>query len=569
MIYPLTVMRAARMIAVTASIVLSPLVSVNALAVDGVSAVEPDAAVSRDTTARMPNNKAWQSGTYSAGPAAAKSAGQLQPFGSQLFDGGFRGVRSDGLNAGYQITPGDLITLRIWGAIEAERVLAVDSQGNVFIPSVGPVNVKGLTSQQMDSRIRTALRSVYPENVMVYTNLQGTQPVSVFVTGYVNKPGRYAGTPDDSAIHFLDLAGGIDSEQGSYRSVRIMRDGRLIAALDLYPFLLDGRLARPQLRDGDTLVVEERKQVVAVRGHVGQPYLYELAEGQRTGGELLRLARPQAGVSHVLVRGHRQAGPFSGYYSVEEFTGLTLNDGDAVELSADKRKDTIVVQLSGSYFGPSRYALPRDVKLQTLLDAIAVPEAITDVISISMQRESVAQQQQASLQESLKRLESTYLGAPSATPEEASIRVQEAKLIRQFIARAETAEPTGRLVIASQGKIANVRLQDGDVINIPEKSDSLLISGEVLVPQSVVFQSGRSALDYIEGAGGFSQHADDERILIVRKNGEVRDADEVSLKPGDEILVLPKAPTKNLQLASTLSQIIYQMAVVTKVVTDL
>jgi protein involved in polysaccharide export with SLBB domain len=85
----------------------------------------------------------------------------------------------------------------------------------------------------------------------------------------------------------------------------------------------------------------------------------------------------------------------------------------------------------------------------------------------------------------------------------------------------------------------------------------------------VVFSAGRSAKDYIAGAGGFTEHANESRILVVRQNGEVREAADVKLRPGDEILVLPEAPTKNLQLASTLTQILYQIAIAAKVAIDL
>lgn len=512
----------------------------------------------------------WQSGTY--GQLISPDSpliDEIRPFGSQLFDGGFRGLRADGLNSDYRIAPGDQVVLRIWGAIEMEKVLPVDARGNVFIPSIGPVTVQGLNNKAFDNRIRSAVRSVYPENVHVYTQVQGVQPVAVFVTGYVVRPGRYAGTPNDSVIYYLDQAGGIDDNLGSYRVINVLRNGKVIETIDLYDFLLQGAMSRPQFRDGDTLVVAERAASVIVSGDVERSYSYELAKNERVGSELIRLSRMKAGVSHVLLRGDRDGGPLTGYFSLQEFNSQPLQDGDEILLSADKRYDTIVVEVEGSYYGPSRYSLPRDVMLQDFLDAIAVPQHITDTSSISMRRESVAMRQKASLEESLKRLESTYLGASSSTPQEASIRVQEAELINKFIARASKAEPNGRLVVATHDHIANIRLQDGDVITIPEKSDSLLISGEVLVPQSVVFETGKSVRDYIDGAGGFSQHADKSKVLIVRQNGEVRDADDVALKAGDEILVLPEVPTKNLQLATSISQILYQIAIATKVVTDL
>ncbi len=516
------------------------------------------------------NNTNWQNGRY--GPVrqntALASAGSPS-FGSHLFSGGFRGVRADGLNPDYMITPGDQITLRVWGAVDIDRVLPVDTQGNIFIPGAGPVRVQGIRHSELDSRVRMAVNSIYSNNVQVYTNLQGVQPVSVFVTGYVQNPGRFAGTPNDSLLYFLDQAGGIDDATGSYRKVQVLRHGKTIASADLYDFLIDGKLPRPQFKDGDTIVVAERGPTVTVEGDVARVYRYELTPNDMTGQALQQLARVKPNVTHVLLRGARATGPVSSYIELGDFGQQPLNSGDQVIFSSDMRDNTIVVQLEGSYYGPSRFALPRDARLHELLDAIAVPRSMTDVNSISLKRVSVAERQKQALEESLARLETTYLGASSATPEEAEIRVREAELISRFIERARKVEPNGRLVLANNGTINDIRLQDGDVITIPEKHDSLLISGEVLVPQSVIFHPDRSAQDYIAGAGGFTQHADEKRILVVRQNGEVREADNVALRPGDEILVLPVVPTKNLQLATSITQILYQLAIAAKVAIDL
>ncbi|MFP3344076.1 polysaccharide biosynthesis/export family protein [Halomonas sp. SIMBA_159] len=512
----------------------------------------------------------WRSGTY--GPVAnqpQQNPDALPPFGANLFTGGFRGAMGDGLNADYQVKPGDQITVRAWGAFEFDRVLPVDAQGNIFIPGSGPLNVEGQNSQQVDSRVRGAITSVYPENVQVYTNVQGVQPVAVFVTGYVQNPGRFAGTPNDSVLYFLDQAGGIDQDLGSYRQIRVMRNNQTVATVDLYDFLINGSIARPQFQDGDTIVVEERGPAIAVVGDVHREHRYELIGNQLSGAELVELARLRSGVSHVLLRGNRTDGPMAQYFPINEFYSQTIRSGDEVAFSADQRSETIVVEVEGSYYGPSRFALPRNARLSELLDAIPVPENMTAVESISLQRESVRQQQQQSLEDSLRRLETTYLSAESSTNEEAQIRAQEAELIQNFIQRARELEPSGRLVVAYNDRIADIRLQDGDVITIPEISDSILISGEVLVPQAAVYRPGISVIDYIESAGGFTQRADDDHILLVRQNGAVENARNTPLRPGDEILVMPEAPTHNLQLASTLSQILFQIAVATRVALDL
>ena len=493
----------------------------------------------------------------------------LPPFGANLFTGGFRGVMADGLNAGYTIKPGDQVNLRVWGGVELERVLTVDSQGNIFLPGIGPLNVQGTSNSELNSRVTSAIKSVYPENVQVYTNLQGVQPVGVFVTGYVKNPGRYSGTPSDSMLYFLDQAGGIDQTLGSYRQIVIKRGGRTVDTIDLYDFLIDGNMPHPQFRDGDTIVVEERGPAVAVVGDVQRPFRYELAGESLTGGDVTNLARLRSGVSHVLLRGDRPEGPVARYLTLDEFRTANIERGDEVLFSADQRAESMVVQVEGSYYGPSRYVLPRDAHLGEFLNAISVPKTMTSYQDVSIRRESVAEQQKESLKESLRRLEQTYLGYPARTTGEGEIQVRQAELIEKFVQKASQVEPTGRLVVARNDSIADIRLQDGDVITIPESTDSVLLSGEVTIPQAMVYTPGMSAEDYIQQAGGYTPRADEDQVLVVHRNGAVIRAGDTKVRAGDEILVLPAAPTSNIELATSITQILYQVAVATKVALDL
>lgn len=507
-------------------------------------------------------------GTY--GPVFGENqTADLAPFGAELFEGGFRGLRSDGLNPDYRVLPGDQVTLRLWGATEMDRVLPVDAQGNIFIPAIGPVQVQGVSHSQLDAVVKNAVRKVYPNNVSVYTNLQGVQPISVFVTGYVNKPGRYVGVPSDSILYLLDQASGIDEQQGSYRNIKLSRNGDVIANIDLYDFLTEGKLDHPQLQEGDTLLVEKRGPALTVMGDVSKPNTFELPSGPLTGAMLTDMAPLLPGVSHVLIRGKRGVAPHSEYVALKQFEAAHLADGDEILFLADQRSENLVVQLEGAYLGRSYYVVPKGATLHELLNEVAVNAQETAWESISLRRESVAERQKEALNNSLRRLETTYLGASSSTAEESAIRVQEAQLISKFVEEARKVEPNGRLVVAHEGKLVDVRLQDGDVITLPQRTDAILTSGEVYIPQSLVYVPGRSVADYIQAAGGFSQHANEDHILIARQNGEVRDARNVDLLPGDQILVLPKVETKNLQIASTVTQILYQIAVATKVALDL
>ncbi|MBK1723527.1 capsid assembly protein [Thiocystis violacea] len=492
----------------------------------------------------------------------------IEPFGSNLFAGGFSGRRTAELNPGYRIMPGDQITVRAWGALEVDLVLPVDTQGNIFIPEVGPVQVQGVTAAELNDRVTKAIKEIYTDNVSVYTNLQGVQPVAVFVTGYVKNPGRYSGPPRDSVLNFLDQAGGIDLETGSFRDIRVTRDNRAIAHVDLYPFLINGVLPRPQFEEGDTIVVGRQGAMVAVAGDVAQAYRFELDAPTQSVDELLRWVQLKPGVSHVLLTGVRDTGPFSSYLTMPDLRSNWVQAGDQLLFSADQRNETIVVQIEGSFEGPSRFTVPRDAQLMELLDSVPVDPELADVDSVSIRRKSVAQRQRESLDESLRRLETAYLGASSQTVDEAKIRVSEAELIQDFVTRARKLEPTGRLVVAESGKVRNTSLQDGDVITIPNRSDSVFVSGEVLVPQAMVYKRSQSVSDYIERAGGFTERANTRDVLLARQSGEVVSAADATLRAGDEILVLPKIPTKNLELAKTLTEILYKIAFTTKIALD-
>lgn len=520
--------------------------------------------------ADQPARANWSVGSWGDRQGARdQSTDALPPFGYRLFDGGFRETRGDGRNDDYRVVPGDQVNLRVWGAVEMRQVLTVDAKGNVFIPGFGPVQVQGASAGEMNRRIQNAVHAIYPDNVNVYTNLQGIQPVAVYVTGYVDKPGRYAGVPSDSMLYFLAQAGGIEPVSGSFRQIDVMRDGERIAQADLYTFLIDGELARPQFQDGDTIIVRRQGPSVAATGEVDRPYAFEFQSRTADGAALLDVAPVRPAASHALVRGIREGEPFSDYVSLEAFRELTLHNGDDIVFTSDQRDERIVVQVEGSYLGASRYVLPRDASLQSFLDAVPVPRELTATDEVSIRREQVAERQRMALEDSLQRLESTYLGASSSSPEEAEIRTREAELITEFVERARNVEPSGRLVVASGGEVSDIRLRDGDVITIPEQSDSVLVSGEVIMPQSLVFERGHSVRDYIDQAGGFTARADDERILVVSANGEVSQSRRVRVQPGDEILVLPEVPTKNLQLAANLTQILYQVAIAAKVALDL
>ena len=495
---------------------------------------------------------------------------RLQPFASNLFEGRFASTFSDTASNDYVLAPGDRIVIRVWGVRTYDDVLVVDQQGNIFIPEVGPVHVGGLTNSQLLSTVRGAISRVYTNNVQVYVNLQSAQPVAVYVTGFVNHPGRYAGGSVDSVLSFVDRAGGIDPARGSYRHIEIIRGGKSIAKLDLYLFALQGKVPQLRLKNGDVILVNEKGVSVSAYGLLREEAQYEFSKpAAAKGSGLIELASPLKNVSHVSVTGTRNKAPFNKYFTVEAFKDFKLADGDIVEFVADKPGETIMATVTGAITGASRYPVKKTVKLRDLLRQVEVEPELAATDAVYLRRKSVARDQKAVIQDSLHRLEKAALTATSATPEEATVRVEEAKLIQDFVKRASLLEPDGVIVVSRGGQVNDIWLEDGDEIVIPQKSNVVQITGEVVMPKSIAFEEGMTLDDYLAAAGGVSDRGDEKHILVAKQNGEVGLAEHLGVKAGDRILVLPKVDVKSMLLAKDLMTIVYQIAVATKVAVDL
>ena len=495
---------------------------------------------------------------------------QLKPFASNLFEGRFASTYSDAASSDYVLAPGDRIVIRVWGIRAYDDVLVVDQQGNIFIPEVGPVHVGGLKNSQLLSTVKGAISRVYTNNVQVYVNLQSAQPVAVYVTGFVNHPGRYAGGSVDSVLSFVDRAGGIDPQRGSYRHIEIIRGGQSIAKLDLYLFALQGKVPQLRLKDGDVILVNEKGVSVSAYGLLREEAQYEFSRpAVAKGSGLIELSSPLKNVSHVSVTGTRNKAPFNKYFSLDDFKDFKLADGDIVEFVADKPGETIMATVTGAITGASRYPVKKTMKLRELLRQVAVEPELAATDAVYLRRKSVARDQKAVIQDSLHRLEKAALTARSATPEEAEVRVEEAKLIQDFVKRASVLEPDGVIVVSRGGQVNDIWLEDGDEIVIPQKSNVVQVTGEVVMPKSIAFEKGMTLDDYLAAAGGVSDRADEKHILVAKQNGEVGLAEHLGVKAGDRILVLPKVDTKSLLLAKDLMTIVYQIAVATKVAVDL
>lgn len=484
------------------------------------------------------------------------------PYAANLFQGNFSKERETAI-----LAPGDRIVLRLWGGgVNMDDILTVDEAGNVSLAEAGTLPVAGLAYDKLADTLKSKLASAGHGDVQVYAAPLDTRPVAIFVTGGVRKPGRYSGSPADPVLAFLDKAGGIDERRGSFRDVRLVRGGKEILTVDLYPFARRGDLPSTRLQEGDTLVVGERGPTVTVSGAARNPARFEFRRGETSGAALLDLAEPESGASHVTLKGMRNGKPYSTYIPVHELKNLQLEDGDRLNFVADAPGDTIMIEVQGAVRGASRFPVRTGARLADVRNYIAVEPERANLEALYIKRKSVAARQKKAIEDSLRRLEEAVFTASSASAEEAQIRAKESEMMAQFIQRAKAVEPEGVVVLDEKG--ANPALEDGDVIVIPEKSDVVLVSGEVMVPQATVWSRKKDLADYVRSAGGYSNRADRGNVLIMRQNGSVaRDSDEIL--PGDQLLALPRVESKSTQTIKDIAQVLVQVAVSARLVLGL
>jgi polysaccharide export outer membrane protein len=135
------------------------------------------------------------------------------------------------------VKPGDIVVIEFWQqeALTGERV--VDRSGNIHLPLIGPVNVAGLDSYQIQDRLTDFYSQYYSDPLIVVSVRLG-----VNVTGEVREPARYAVDPSFTVLDALGLAGGltydakeeeIEFNRGGQRYILNLNEAQLTENPDL------------------------------------------------------------------------------------------------------------------------------------------------------------------------------------------------------------------------------------------------------------------------------------------------------------------------------------------------
>jgi len=379
----------------------------------------------------------------------------------------------------YVLGPGDQVIVDIYGASQRTHNLTVSPDGLVTVPGYGPIAVSGLSVAAAQSKIRSSLGSRYASSE-IKISLGQTRTISVNVMGEVKVPGTYTLSAFATVFHALYSAGGI-SDLGTLRNIKVFRQGRLITVVDIYEYILNGRLAgNVRLQDNDVIQVGVYDCLVDITGKVKRSMAYEMRSNESV-STLLRYAGGFSGDAYKKsVRLIRKSGENVSVFNINEFdmSSFKVADGDSVTVDSMLNRYENMVEVKGAICRPGLYHLGAEVhSVKTLIESAdgLMEDAFTAHAVIHRMKED----------------------------------------------RSLTTIPVDVQGILN-GTIADIPLQNEDVLFIPTQTElrtlrTLTITGEVMSPGSYEYADNTTIEDLIVQAGGLRDEASTARVDVSRR----------------------------------------------------
>ena len=397
----------------------------------------------------------------------------------------------------YVLGPGDQLIIDVSGDTQKSEQLMVSPDGDVNVPDYGPVHVAGLSVSAAQNKVRSHLGTYY-ESSDIKVTVGQTRTILVNVMGEVKAPGTYTLSAFATVFHALYMAGGV-SDLGTLRSIKVYRQGRQISVVDVYEFILNGRVAgNVRLQDNDVIQVGPYESIVDISGRVKRPMAYELRKNE----SLATLLKYSGGFANDAykksLRVLRKNGRMKSVYNVEEFEmpDFKMFDGDSVNVDSIIDRFENMVEVKGAVFRPGMYNLGE--KVNSVRSLIETADGLTEEAMIS--------------RAVLRRMK------PNRTQEVIAVDLK------------------GII----DGTAADVPLENEDILFIPTLAEHqnlriLTIDGEVIFPGTYEYAEKMTIEDLILQAGGLTDNASTVKVDVARR------------------MIDPEATTSTMEIAKTYS----------------
>lgn len=479
----------------------------------------------------------------------------------------------------YALNVGDFVSISLTGSVEGSVDLEIDRDGNIFLPNVGAVPLIGVRYRDLKDRVAAAIGRQY-RGYDVSVSIKKLRGVRVYVTGFANNPGAYSVTSLSTLVNAVLAAGG-PSAGGSFRSVKLYRNGAEVADFDLYQLLRKGdRSLDPLIQNEDVLFIPPVGKQMAVIGSVNEEAIYETRPGESL-ADMLALAGGPTTVADpsrlILYRLSDQDTVGSRQIDRAMASNERAEGGDIVQilpqgtLARSLDKQQAVVRIEGEVNRPGNYFVPPNTPLAQIVEMAGGLTPRAFVYGTRFFRESVRAQQRRSFLEAVDQMEISLAAAPLNGDGlmDAGERQSQVAAARVFIDKLRLKEPDGRLVMDLTPSVTNLPgtlpLENNDRIVIPPRIATVGVFGAVYRPASFLLGDGKAlrVKDYVAQAGGAIRGGDKGNIFVVRANGSVltrnRGALNARVLPGDTVFVPIKTQSSSVWAkVRDMAQIVFQ-----------
>ncbi|WP_232835075.1 SLBB domain-containing protein [Pleomorphovibrio marinus] len=397
----------------------------------------------------------------------------------------------------YVIGPGDMLYIDVYGQSEKYFEVFVTPEGNVLLDNIGPITVSGLTINEAAEMLKARLSRFYTgltgsnPNTFLQLSLGNIRTIQVHLVGEVRLPGTFTLSAFSTAFNALYAAGG-PNEDGTMRNVKLIRNNKEIARIDVYDFLMNGRAnMEKQLQDQDIILVEPFEGRVSFKGEVKRPMIFEV-KAEETLADVLKYAggftdeafRERVSVARVTDKERAVSDVFK-----DQFSFFMVKGGDSYEVGKVLDRYTNRVQIKGAVFREGNYSLSEGMTLTQLIERAEGlrGEAFTKRVTILRTKKDLS-------------------------PE-----------MKQY-----------DLSAIMQGNQPDIVLQAEDIIRVPSIYDLsedfyVKIAGEVREPGIYPYAQEMTVEDLIMQAGGLKEAASRTDIEIARRSSanNARDYSEI------------------------------------------
>lgn len=381
----------------------------------------------------------------------------------------------------YRLGPGDEVVIDIWGASQNTIRQQISPDGTINLEQLGPVFLSGMTVDRAQQYLTDELRKIYSDQSnQIRVTLGNTRTIQINVMGEVVQPGTYALSAFSTVFHALYRAGGV-SNIGSLRNVKVSRGGKIVATVDVYQFIMQGKTRDDiRLEEGDVINVPAYDALVQITGNVKRPIRYEMKKDE-TLSTLLKYAGGFTSDAYTKsLRIVRQNGKEYQVNTVDDtdYSICKMHDGDVVTAEAILDRFTNKLEVRGAVYRPGIYELGG--KLNTVRELVEKADGL---------------------------MADAFTGRAVLYRE----RENKTREVKQIDIRA-----------IMEGTQPDIPLQKNDVLYIPSIHDledlgNVQIFGEVAHPGDYPYADNMTLEDLVITAGGLRESASVVRVDVARR----------------------------------------------------